>query len=62
MTAEDWEREVEGVLEITVPPEFVVRVREGGGPENLAASLAVSVAKLAAAYCAARKLLEGRSP
>jgi hypothetical protein len=37
--------EVEGVL-AAMPPSTVVRVREGGGPENLWASLAVSVAKL----------------
>lgn len=38
--------EVEGVLSI-MPPESVVRVQEGGGPENLWSSLAVSVTRLA---------------
>lgn len=38
------EREVIAILEGLGP--LAVRVREGGGPENIAASLAVSVAKL----------------
>jgi hypothetical protein len=41
--SESLEKEVIAVIE-TIPN--AVRVREGGGPENLAASLAVSVAKL----------------
>ena len=38
--------EIAAVLDC-MPSACVVRVREGGGPENLAASLAVSVGKLA---------------
>lgn len=40
----DWSNEVTAVLDAL--GFDAVRVREGGGPENLAASLAVSVAKL----------------
>lgn len=40
--------EIEAVVR-HIPPAYQVRVHEGGGPENLCASLAVSVAKLAAA-------------
>jgi len=41
----DWPREVTAILDNL--GKKAVRVREGGGPENLAASLAVTVAKLA---------------
>lgn len=47
---DELEREVRAVLE-TIPG--AVRVCEGGGPENLAASLAVSVSKLVQAQDAA---------
>lgn len=39
------EREMSAILD-TLPADVVVRVREGAGPESVAASLAVSVAKL----------------
>jgi len=38
-------REVAGVID-TIPPAYCVHVREGGGHENLLATLAVSVAKM----------------
>ena len=40
-----YEKEISAVLDM-IPEEFRVRVREGAGSENLAASLAISVAKL----------------
>lgn len=43
--AEKAEREMSAILD-TMPADVVVRVREGAGPESVAASLAVSVAKL----------------
>lgn len=45
----DWRREVEGIL-ANMPTECVVHVREGGGPEDILASLAVSVSKLSTKY------------
>jgi hypothetical protein len=47
--AEKAEQEIKTNLEL-IPAECRVIVREGGGPENNAASLAVSIAKLAKAY------------
>lgn len=41
----NWTAEVEAVIR-NLPQGCVVRVREGGGPEDLAATLAVSVSKL----------------
>lgn len=43
------EANIEGTLN-AMPARFVVRVREGGGPEELAASLAVSVSNLTRAF------------
>lgn len=43
--AENAEREMAAILD-TMPADVVVRVREGAGPESVAASLAVSIAKL----------------
>jgi len=40
-----FESEIMAALEVA--GKYAVRVREGGGPENLAASLAVTVAKMA---------------
>lgn len=39
------EEEIEACLKL-IPKECVVRVREGGGPENIYASLAVSLMNL----------------
>lgn len=47
-------QEVVAVLE-HIPPEYHVQVREGGGPENLAATLAVTVAKLVNALRRAKR-------
>lgn len=43
---EELHAEIESVME-HMPQDCVVRVREGNGPEDLAASLSVSVSKLA---------------
>ena len=50
--------EVEAVL-MNIPPQFRVRVREGGGPEETLASLAVSVSKLVDGLARAREVLRG---
>ncbi len=44
-TIEEAEEEVRAVLD-SLPTEFVVRVHEGGGPEDVFASLAVSAIRL----------------
>lgn len=41
----DTNRELEAILDL-IPKHLIVRVREGGGPENIIASLAGSVQKL----------------
>src|SRR4051812_14886396 len=43
---EQYDKEIEAVLNMIEYQEAVVRVREGGGLENLFASLAVTVRKL----------------
>jgi hypothetical protein len=40
------ETEIRGVVDALIPSDCVVRMCEGGGPEDIAGSLAVSVAKL----------------
>lgn len=42
--------EISSTITKLIPSEFVVRVHEGGGPEELAASLAVSVQNLASGF------------
>lgn len=54
-----WEAEAQALV-AGIPADLVVRVQEGGGPEDIRATLAVSMAKLVSALVDERRLHDGQ--